>query len=255
MPRDSNQVYTLPEAPFQTNTVAQPAAVNNNFSDIAAALTTSLTRGETTAFSRSLLDDPDASTARTTLGATTTGSALMTAADAAAARTALGATATGSAVLTAADAAAARTTLGATVTGTALLTAADAAAARTTLGATATGTALMTAASAAAARTTIGATATGSAVLTAADAAAARSTLSAPPAPTASAGVGQWTSIISGIGNSLSLPANGTWAFIQFNLNSTGQIVSFASGVEAGGTLIGGANVNINYVAAVWRIL
>jgi hypothetical protein len=69
MPRDSNNTYTLPEAPFQPNTVAQPTPVNNNFSDIATALTASLTRGETTAFSRSLLDDADAATARGTLAA------------------------------------------------------------------------------------------------------------------------------------------------------------------------------------------
>jgi hypothetical protein len=91
MPRDSNQTYTLPEAPFQPNTVAQPTPVNNNFSDIASALTASLTRGETTAFSRTLLDDADAAAARGTLGATATGGAVFTAADAAAARATLGA--------------------------------------------------------------------------------------------------------------------------------------------------------------------
>ncbi|HEV7455175.1 MAG TPA: hypothetical protein VGN96_00245 [Roseococcus sp.] len=67
MPRDSNNVYTLPEAPFQPNTVAQPGAVNNNFSDVAGALTDSLTRAETTAFTRGLLDDADAAAARNTL--------------------------------------------------------------------------------------------------------------------------------------------------------------------------------------------
>jgi hypothetical protein len=90
MPRDSNNTYTLPEAPFQPNTVAQPTPVNNNFSDIATALTASFTRGETTAFSRSLLDDADAATARGTLGGTATGVAVFTAADAAAARATLG---------------------------------------------------------------------------------------------------------------------------------------------------------------------
>jgi hypothetical protein len=133
MPRDSNNTYTLPEAPFQPNTVAQPTPVNNNFSDIANALTASLTRGETTAFSRSLLDDADAATARGTLGGTATGVAVFTAADAAAARTAIGATATGGAVMTAADAAAARTAIGATATGNALFTAADLAAAQSAL--------------------------------------------------------------------------------------------------------------------------
>lgn len=95
MPRDSNNIYSLPEAPFQPNTVAQPAPVNNNFSDIATALTDSLTRAETTPFTRGLLDDADAATARTTLGATATGGALFTAADATAARTTLGAAALG----------------------------------------------------------------------------------------------------------------------------------------------------------------
>lgn len=52
MPRDTSQVYTLPEAPFAANTLAQSARVNNNFSDIATALTNSLTRAESTVFDR-----------------------------------------------------------------------------------------------------------------------------------------------------------------------------------------------------------
>ena len=68
MPRDTNQTYSLPEAPFVAGTVASPTAVNANFSDIALALTASLTRGETTSWSRGLLDDIDASAGRATLG-------------------------------------------------------------------------------------------------------------------------------------------------------------------------------------------
>jgi hypothetical protein len=68
MPRDTNQNYSLPEAPFVAGTVASPTAVNANFSDIALALTASLTRGETTSWSRGLLDDIDASAGRATLG-------------------------------------------------------------------------------------------------------------------------------------------------------------------------------------------
>src|SRR3954469_23647705 len=41
MPRDASGTYTLPEAPFQPQTVAQSSRVNHNFSDIAAALTDS----------------------------------------------------------------------------------------------------------------------------------------------------------------------------------------------------------------------
>lgn len=89
MPRDAFQVYTLPEAPFVTNTVAQPAPVNNNFADIAAALTDSFTRAETTAYTRTLLDDANATAALTTLGGTTVGRAVFTATDAAAARSAM----------------------------------------------------------------------------------------------------------------------------------------------------------------------
>lgn len=42
MPRASNGVYTLPESPFVAGTVIQSTPVNSDFSDIAAALTTSL---------------------------------------------------------------------------------------------------------------------------------------------------------------------------------------------------------------------
>jgi hypothetical protein len=41
MPRDASGNYTLPEAPFQPNTLAQSARVNHNFTDIAAALSDS----------------------------------------------------------------------------------------------------------------------------------------------------------------------------------------------------------------------
>jgi hypothetical protein len=41
MPRDASGAYTLPEAPFQPNTLAQSARVNHNFTDIASALSDS----------------------------------------------------------------------------------------------------------------------------------------------------------------------------------------------------------------------
>jgi hypothetical protein len=49
MPRDAAGTYTLPQAPFQPNTVARSALVNSNFSDIAAALTDSLALSNATA--------------------------------------------------------------------------------------------------------------------------------------------------------------------------------------------------------------
>ncbi len=68
MPRDGSNVYSLPEAPFQINTVASPSSMNNNLSDLAAAMTDSVCRStETTTFSRTLLDDASASVARATL--------------------------------------------------------------------------------------------------------------------------------------------------------------------------------------------
>ena len=103
-----------------------------------------------------LSDVTNAATARTNLGATTTGAAVFTAASEGAARTALGATTTGGNLFTAADAAAARTVLGSGTTGDAVFQATTAAAARTSLGATTTGANVFTAADAEAARTAIG---------------------------------------------------------------------------------------------------
>lgn len=45
MPRNATGAYSLPEAPFVAGTVISSAAVNDNFSDIATALTGSLARG------------------------------------------------------------------------------------------------------------------------------------------------------------------------------------------------------------------
>lgn len=89
-----------------------------------------------------LSDLASASTARTNLGATVTGSALFTAVDAAAARVTLGVTATGGDTAYAfrannlsdlASASTARTNLGATTVGNSVFTAVDAAAGRTAL--------------------------------------------------------------------------------------------------------------------------
>jgi hypothetical protein len=44
LPSDSSGNYTLPQAPFVANTLAKAIEVNNNFSDIAAALTDSESR-------------------------------------------------------------------------------------------------------------------------------------------------------------------------------------------------------------------
>jgi hypothetical protein len=68
MPRDGSNTYSLPEAPFVPNTVALASVINSDLNDIATALTDSFTRAETTTFTRTLLDDTDAATARATLG-------------------------------------------------------------------------------------------------------------------------------------------------------------------------------------------
>lgn len=135
-----------------------------------------------------------------------------------------------------------------------VLAQANAAAMRTALGATTVGAALMTTADATAARTTLGATTTGDALFIAASAAAGRTTLGAAPTPQTATGVGQRVRLESGAGNSLSLPASGTWDWFAFALSSTGAVTSFNASVSAGGSLIASAGAGINVVGAAWRV-
>ena len=263
MPRDSNNVYTLPEAPFQPNTVAQPAPVNNNFSDIATALTDSLTRAETTPFTRGLLDDADAATARTTLGATVTGGALFTAADATAARGTLGAAALGANTFTGDQtiskaspfAVLNKTGSGQTnriegqLNGTPQIL--------IDLGSETTGDFRI-------GRFNDAGTfqdfplfidrATGNPSVS--QPAAWRSAIGAPPLPQAGAGVGQFRLIATGNGEAAVLPAGGSWAFSIIQFNSSSGIYAFnsAANVAAGGTTVGSAASGFVWVGFAWRI-
>ena len=98
-----------------------------------------------------------------------------------------------------------------------------------------------------------GVTATGTALIRAADAAAGRTAINAVVPPTASAGLGQWTSITSAVGAALVLPAGGTWSYFALLFNS-GVVSNFGVGVAAGGTSVGAAVAGQNWGGFVWRI-
>jgi hypothetical protein len=74
------------------------------------------------------------------------------------------------------------------------------------------------------------------------------------PLPIATAGqIGTWVLLSSGIGNALSLPANGQWAFFATRYASNVNQES-AAGVLAGGTLLWAAASNNYSVGFAWRI-
>lgn len=292
MPRDSNQVYTLPEAAFQPNTTAQPNAVNNNFSDIATELTASLTRGETTPFTRTLLDDTSAAAARTTLG-------VQSVAEAQAGAIVWGGTAGGTAnaitvslspaitaytagmvirFINGASANTGATTLNVNGVGAVALNKGDGttalAAGDLPAGHIVTviydgtrfrlvgvfsgyGATLGVSATAAAARTTLGATATGSAVLTAANAAAARSAIVASADPTTSPGVvGTMQALNSGSGSQLEAPSGGgTWIcwWLGYSTTTYTLVSIFEVAEVSSGTLLKAGAANIAYIGIAFR--
>ena len=68
MPRDGSNNYTLPESPAAGNETITASKWNGNFNDLATEMSDSICRStETTAYTRTLLDDASASAARTTL--------------------------------------------------------------------------------------------------------------------------------------------------------------------------------------------
>lgn len=284
MPRDSNQVYTLPEAAFQPNTVAQPTPVNNNFSDIATALTASLTRGETTPYTRTLLDDADAAAARATLGVRTDtelwgGTAGGTANAVTLSLTpAITAYATGT-VIRFVSAAANTGAVTVNVNGVGAV-ALNKGAGTTPLAAgdipsghivtitydgtrfvlvgvvSAYGATLGVSATAAAARTTLGATVIGSALFTAASTTGARSAIVAAADPTTSpGGPGSMQALNSGSGSQLEAPAGGVWICWWLGYSTTTFTLTsiFEVAEVAGGTLLKAGAPNIAYIGIAFR--
>ena len=98
-----------------------------------------------------------------------------------------------------------------------------------------------------------GVTATGTALIRAADASAGRTAINAVVPPTGGAGVGQWTNLSPAVGAALTLPAGGTWAYFALLFNN-GAASSQASGVAAGGTVVGAATSGQNWAGFTWRI-
>lgn len=74
------------------------------------------------------------------------------------------------------------------------------------------------------------------------------------PLPKSAGGVGQWAVLSSGIGLALILPAGGTWAWFYVAVNASGQIISHAANVGAGGATVGSAIAGVNYLGFAWRV-
>lgn len=90
-----------------------------------------------------------------------------------------------------------------------------------------------------------------------ADAAAGRAALGSPPAPTGSAGFGQWAALIGTTSAAYILPAGGTWAWFAFAVNlGTGAVTNgSAAGVHAGGTSILSAPPSgATWFGLLWRV-
>lgn len=78
------------------------------------------------------------------------------------------------------------------------------------------------------------------------------------PRPQSGAGMGQWKEIYnSGSGDSITLPAGGTWAYFLIGYRSGGIAAAHAAGVAAGGTtiqLISGSSTVVGAFGFVWRV-
>jgi len=98
-----------------------------------------------------------------------------------------------------------------------------------------------------------GVTATGTALIRAADAAAGRTAINAVVPPTSSGVVGQWVQLAGAVGESISLPAGGTWAYFVL-LFASGTTQTFTASVAAGGTVVGGAVGGSNWGGFAWRV-
>ena len=99
-----------------------------------------------------------------------------------------------------------------------------------------------------------GVTATGTALIVAADAAAGRAAINAVVPPTASAGLGQWATLTSGVGLALTLPVGGTWAAFVISVDATGNVLSHGAGVAAGGSVFAAAIAGRNHIGFAWRV-
>ena len=76
----------------------------------------------------------------------------------------------------------------------------------------------------------------------------------ASPLPIVGVGVGNFTSITSGVGNAAVLPAGGTWAWFIIRISATGTVASWSASIAAGGATIGGAVGGEQYLGFCYRI-
>lgn len=77
-----------------------------------------------------------------------------------------------------------------------------------------------------------------------------------PPIPQSGAGNGQFARLNSGTGNSLSLPADGTWIWSinSYTAASGTWVADNAGGPSAGGSLIASATGGVVHVGWAWRV-
>ena len=76
------------------------------------------------------------------------------------------------------------------------------------------------------------------------------------PQPQSASGVGQWVNLFCLSGDPLVLPAGGTWAYLQYNYQTSGNVFTglVLAGIGAGGATLSSNAVGFYFTGLAWRI-